>query len=98
MPVDADSPTVFTYYMELRKDPITRSWVITGDDVIEPKPRSQSCQFCGAAADGVQVIANLPGVDGNAWAARSVVHPQALYHIEGEARSEERRVGKECSS
>ena len=28
--------------MELRKDPITRSWVITGDDVIEPTPRSAS--------------------------------------------------------
>ena len=71
--------------MELRKDPITRSWVITGDDVIEPTPRSQECRFCGPSADFGQVIANLPGVDGNAWSARSVVHPQALYHIEGEA-------------
>src|ERR1700685_3009783 len=71
--------------MELRKDPITRSWVITGDDVLESKPRSQACQFCGASAEAVQVIANLPGVDGSSWSARSVVHPQALYHIEGEA-------------
>src|ERR1700685_581719 len=71
--------------MELRKDPITRSWVITGDDVLESKPRSQACQFCGASAEAVQVIANLPGVDGSSWSARSVVHPSALYHIEGEA-------------
>jgi UDPglucose--hexose-1-phosphate uridylyltransferase len=71
--------------MELRKDPITRSWVITGDDVSEPAPRSQACPFCGASAETAKVVANLPGVDGSAWSARSVVHPQALYHIEGEA-------------
>ncbi len=70
--------------MELRKDPITRSWVITGDDVGEPTPRSEACPFCGATADPTHVIANLPGVDGSAWSARSLVHPQALYHIEGE--------------
>ena len=71
--------------MELRKDPITRSWVITGDDVGEPTPRTQACRFCGPSADLTNVIATLPGVDGSAWSARSVVHPQALYHIEGEA-------------
>ncbi len=70
--------------MELRKDPITRSWVITGDDVIEPTPRSEACRFCGSVRRAAQVIANLPGVDGSAWSARSVVHPHALYHIEGE--------------
>ena len=70
--------------MELRKDPITRSWVITGDDVMEAAPRAQACRFCGVSADPAQVIANLPGVDGSAWSARSVVHPHALYHIEGE--------------
>jgi UDPglucose--hexose-1-phosphate uridylyltransferase len=71
--------------MELRKDPITRSWVITGDDVIEPTPPSQACRFCGPSAKPGQVIATLPGVDGSAWSARSVVHPHALYHVEGEA-------------
>lgn len=70
--------------MELRKDPITRSWVITGDDVNEPGPRSEECQFCSQATKPAQVIANLPGVNGSAWSARSVVHPHALYHIEGE--------------
>jgi len=70
--------------MELRKDPITRSWVITGDDVTESKPRSQECPFCGPSAQPTQVIANLPGVHGIAWSARSIVHPNALYHIEGE--------------
>jgi UDPglucose--hexose-1-phosphate uridylyltransferase len=71
--------------MELRKDPITRSWVITGDDVVEPLPQSGACRFCGPSAPPLQVVANLPGIGGNPWSARSVVHPQAIYHIEGEA-------------
>jgi UDPglucose--hexose-1-phosphate uridylyltransferase len=70
--------------MELRKDPITRSWVITGDDVMEATPQSEVCPFCVAGSEPAQVIANMPGVDGSAWSARSVVHPHALYHIEGE--------------
>ena len=71
--------------MELRKDPITRSWVITGDDVVEPTVPSGPCIFCGPAAQPLQVIANLPGTGGSPWSARSVVHPQAIYHIEGES-------------
>ena len=71
--------------MELRKDPITRSWVIVGDDVVEPAPHSHACQFCGPAAESAQVVATLPGLSGNPWSARSVVHPHALYHVEGEA-------------
>jgi len=70
--------------MELRKDPITRSWVIVGDDKAEAAPLQQPCPFCGPAGDGSKVIATLPGLSGNPWSARSVVHPQALYHIEGE--------------
>jgi len=71
--------------MELRKDPITRSWVIIGDDIVESQPPLQACPFCGSAADSMQVIATLPGVTGAPWSARSVVHPQALYHVEGDA-------------
>jgi UDPglucose--hexose-1-phosphate uridylyltransferase len=74
----------FLYSMELRKDPITRSWVIIGDDVVESQPRLQACLFCGASANSPHVIATLPGVTGTPWSARAVVHPQALYHIEGE--------------
>jgi UDPglucose--hexose-1-phosphate uridylyltransferase len=69
--------------MELRKDPITRSWVITGDDVPEPTPRPGPCSFCGEAAK-VQVIATLPGTDGSPWSARAIVHPAPIYRIEGE--------------
>ena len=69
--------------MELRKDPITRSWVITGDDVPEPAPRPGPCSFCGEAAQ-LQVIATLPGTDGSPWSARAIVHPAPIYRIEGE--------------
>lgn len=71
--------------MELRKDPITRSWVITGDDVPETWPRSEPfCRFCADSPASLQVISSAPGLDGNPWSARSVVHPSPLYHIEGE--------------
>jgi UDPglucose--hexose-1-phosphate uridylyltransferase len=71
--------------MELRKDPITRSWVITGDDVPESAPRSESlCRFCPDSQAPVQLVSNMPGVDGGSWSARAVVHPTPLYRIEGE--------------
>jgi UDPglucose--hexose-1-phosphate uridylyltransferase len=70
--------------MELRKDPITRSWVITGDDVPDSAPRVESlCQFCPDSPAPAQLVSNMPGVDGGAWSARAVVHPTPLYRIEG---------------
>ena len=70
--------------MELRKDPITRSWVITGDDPVDA-PRSEwPCPFCSDAAHSVQVIAAIPDNPGAPWSARSVVHPTPLYRIEGD--------------
>jgi UDPglucose--hexose-1-phosphate uridylyltransferase len=70
--------------MELRKDPITRSWVITGDDVPEAQPRADApCRFCTDAVSPLQVIAS-GGADGSPWSTRSVVHPSPLYRIEGD--------------
>jgi UDPglucose--hexose-1-phosphate uridylyltransferase len=72
--------------MELRKDPITRSWVITGDDVAEAAPHSETqCAFCGDSSAAGQVIASLSATPGTAWSARAIVHPSALYRVEGEA-------------
>ena len=70
--------------MELRKDPITRSWVMTGDESADSLTRPDApCLFCSGAA--VQhVIANSPEAPGAAWSARSVVHPHPLYRVEGE--------------
>src|SRR6202158_4116369 len=71
--------------MELRKDPITRSWVITGDDVPDNTPRAESfCRFCADSPVPAQVVSNMPGVEGGPWAARGVVHPTPLDRIEGE--------------
>ena len=71
--------------MELRKDPITRSWVITGDDVPEPAPRSETeCRFCADSTAVPQLVSTMPGVDGGSWSARAVVHPSPVYRIEGE--------------
>jgi len=69
--------------MELRKDPITRSWVITGDDM--PSPVSETfCRFCPESPQAPQVVAMRPSLDGGPWSARAVVHPNPLYRIEGE--------------
>jgi UDPglucose--hexose-1-phosphate uridylyltransferase len=71
--------------MELRKDPITRSWVMTGDDAGESGPRpSSTCQFCADSVSPAQIIASSPDGPGTPWSARAVVHPMPLYHIEGE--------------
>jgi UDPglucose--hexose-1-phosphate uridylyltransferase len=71
--------------MELRKDPITRSWVITGDDPVDGGPRPQGpCPFCPDSPQPPQVIAVSPNTVGAPWSARAVVHPRPLYHIEGE--------------
>jgi len=83
--VDSTSIAVFSYRMELRKDPITRSWVITGDDPAESGPRPPSaCRFCPDSKDTPQVISAVPNAVGARWSARAVVHPTPLYHIEGE--------------
>jgi len=69
--------------MELRKDPITRSWVITGDDA-PTMPRERDCPYCPEANPAPQVISSMPAVDGGPWSARAVVHPAPLYRVEGD--------------
>jgi UDPglucose--hexose-1-phosphate uridylyltransferase len=74
---------VFSYSVELRKDPITRSWVITGDDPGEdPRPQAE-CLFCPDAPALTKVVASIPD-SGSPWSTRAVVHPTPLYRIEGE--------------
>ena len=83
--VDARFGSVFSYPMELRKDPITRSWVITGDDPTDGNPRQRgACPFCPDSPNAAQIISTLMGSQGTAWAARAVVHPTPLYRIEGD--------------
>ncbi len=70
--------------MELRKDPITRSWVITGDDADTPRQQEAFCRYCPEAPVQPQVVGSMPSVDGGPWSARAVVHPAPLYRVEGE--------------
>lgn len=69
--------------MELRKDPITRSWVITGDDVTDSAPPSSACRLCPDSPTAIQTISSIPG-QGGTWMTRAVVHPAPLYRVEGE--------------
>jgi UDPglucose--hexose-1-phosphate uridylyltransferase len=72
--------------MELRKDPITRSWVLVGDDIPESATKpSATCRFCPGSTEKMQPVSTRSGLRGAAWSARAVVHPGAVYHIEGEA-------------
>jgi len=70
--------------MELRKDPITRSWVITGDDQDNDRNGDFLCPFCPESGQQLHVLASMPTVNGNPWAARAVVHPNPLYRVEGD--------------
>lgn len=66
--------------MELRKDPLTRSWVLTGDwEAVETT--TDSCVYCNAASPGL--IYSIPANDNGAeWATRVFPHPNPLYQIE----------------
>ncbi len=73
--------------MELRKDPLTRSWVMTGDDLPEVPSRADGqCRLCwqeaGKNESKLQQISSRPPVQGGPWSALAVVHPGAIYHIE----------------
>src|SRR5438876_2165526 len=70
--------------MELRKDPLTRSWVLTGDDIPETAPRAAAeCRLCPGSRERLQQISSRAAIHGGPWSARAVVHPDAIYHIEG---------------
>ncbi len=69
--------------MELRKDPITRSWVIVAEDA-ERQPQPGYCPFCPGSANAPQVIATMSSGDSGAGPVMAMVHPSPLYRIEGE--------------
>ena len=70
--------------MELRKDPITRSWVITGDDQEADRGGSHLCPFCPESGQQLHILTSMPTVNGNPWSALAVVHPKPIYHVEGD--------------
>jgi len=66
--------------MELRKDPITRSWVVVGHpDPVEAQP---GCPLCPGHEKEQQSVLVLPPE--GLWRVRVMPHLDPLYRIEGE--------------
>ncbi len=69
--------------MELRKDPITRSWVILGEAEGQPAP-SEPCPFCpGNESLTPPAVLTLPDKS-PAWQIRVLPHFRPMYRIEGD--------------
>lgn len=69
--------------MELRKDPITMSWVIF-EDAEEPSLELDQCPLC-PGNEATQTIYSFP-YDHPEWQVRVTPHPHPLYAIEGDAQ------------
>lgn len=67
--------------MELRKDPITRSWVVAGYSDADGI-RTSPCPLCPASPIEVQAVLALP--DPEAWRVRAFPHFRPLYQIEAD--------------
>ena len=73
--------------MLLRKDPITRSWVVVGHPEKAPVP-AEPCPLCPGSEAQTQTLLTLPS--GSPWQVRVFPHFNPLYRIEAElARSPE---------
>jgi UDPglucose--hexose-1-phosphate uridylyltransferase len=71
--------------MELRKDPITQSWVIQ-EDGEGSWPSEAECPLCpGHEAQSPQTIYGYPAAPAG-WQVRVIPHIRPLYRIEGDAQ------------
>jgi len=68
--------------MELRKDPITNSWVVVGEQGIAPAPDA-TCPLCAAQSGASPVLLQLPS--NGTPQVRVIPHFYPLYRIEGDA-------------
>jgi UDPglucose--hexose-1-phosphate uridylyltransferase len=67
--------------MEIRRDPITQSWVVLG----QPENLDEagaSCPFDGPSVDRKPAILSMPSE--GSWQVRVIPHPDPLYRIEDE--------------
>ena len=67
--------------MELRKDPITRSWVVVGHPERQ-KTRSGPCPLCPENRIETHCLLELPRQ--GPWQVRAYPHFRPLYHVEGD--------------
>ena len=70
--------------MELRKDPITKSWVVVGHREHVSAP-SEECPLCPSASVPAPLL-QIPNE--GPWRVSVRPHPDALYHANGEAGRE----------
>jgi len=69
--------------MEIRKDPITRSWVLVGDGEVWDAAKPP-CPYCPGQESSLSApILSLP-FEGHPGGIRVFPHPRALYQIEGD--------------
>jgi UDPglucose--hexose-1-phosphate uridylyltransferase len=68
--------------MELRKDPITRSWVVVGPPDREKIPEDP-CPLCPDTPVETHVLLDIPA--NGTWQVRAYPHLRPLYRIEGDA-------------
>ena len=72
--------------MQLRKDPITRSWVITGDDPAAVSKDEQGCRYCAdssfATGSGLTTCGGYRGR--NMVGACRGASAQPIFHVEGD--------------
>jgi UDPglucose--hexose-1-phosphate uridylyltransferase len=69
--------------MQLRRDPITNTWVLQAGSDMEPADAT-GCPLChGGRADGLATIYEHPYGDPN-WQVRVIPHVHPLYRIEGD--------------
>lgn len=68
--------------MELRKDPITQSWIIVGHREVGGESITE-CPFEPEPMAKVTPIVNWPSDD--PWQIRVIPHPEPLYRVEGDA-------------
>ena len=67
--------------MELRKDPITRSWVVMGHPQRQ-KQRADDCPLCPGNRIETHLLLELPAQ--GQWQVRAYPHFRPLYHVEGD--------------
>jgi UDPglucose--hexose-1-phosphate uridylyltransferase len=68
--------------MEIRRDPITQSWVVLGQRETADESAAALCPFDAGAVEKQPAILTWPPE--GAWQVRVLPHPEPLYRIEGE--------------
>src|ERR1700682_561862 len=66
--------------MEIRRDPITQSWVVLGQR--ERLDEEGACPFEADRMENQKAILTWPAE--GAWQVRAIAHPYPLYRIEGD--------------